>query len=271
MNRSRLFLSLFVVVVAVVGFTIVREALVKPKTEEVEMSVVEEMLGLIQQHSIYKPKQDELVEGALKGMAQAIHDPYSTYYTESEAKLHEASLAEQKAGIGIELSESGGKFIIVAPMKDSPAEKAGIRPLDEIVQIDNEKLHGHSMKEVLKLLQRDVGDEIELVLYRSSIDEHLRLKVTVQQMKNKTVAARTVVVQNVVLGVITIKLFGENTTQEWIQAVEQLRQQKVKGLIVDVRGNPGGYLHSVAGVLSTLQKPGTVLAFMEDRAGVLEP
>lgn len=271
MSKSRLFLSLLVVVVAVVSFTVVREMLVKPKHNEVEMSVVEEMLGLIDQHSIYEPKQEVLVEGALKGMAQAIHDPYSTYYTESEAKLHEASLAEQKAGIGIELSESAGKFIIVAPMKDSPAEEAGIRPLDEIVQIDNEKLHGQSMQQVLKLLQREVGDEIELVLYRSSIDEHLRLKVTVQQMKNKTVTARTVVVQNVVLGVITIKLFGENTAQEWVQAVEQLRQQKVKALIVDVRGNPGGYLHSVAGVLSTMQKPGEVLAFMEDRTGVLEP
>lgn len=271
MKKSRLFLSLFVIVAGVVIFTFVRELFVKTEQPKVEVTVVEEMLGLIQEHSVYKPEKEELVEGALKGMAQAIKDPYSTYYTETEAKLHEASLAEQKAGIGIELSESNGKFIIVAPMKDSPAEEAGIRPLDEIVQIDDVKLHGQSMQQVLKLLQRDVGDKVQLVLYRSSIDEHLRMSLTVQQMKNKTVSAKTAVVQDVVFGIISIKIFGENTAQEWLQAVKQLEQQNIKGLIVDVRGNPGGYLHSVAGVLSTLQKPGTVLAYMENRDGVLEP
>lgn len=271
MKKSRLFLMLFVIVLAVVTFTALREKMVKEPTSEVKLSVVEEMLGLIEEHSIYDTKEPVLIEGALKGMAQAIRDPYSTYYTETEAKLHEASLAEQKAGIGIELSENNGKFIIVAPMKDSPAEEAGVQPLDEIVQIDNVKLHGQSMQDVLKLLQRDVGDEVELVIYRSAIDEHLRLKITVQQMKNKTVSARTVVVQDTVLGVINIRLFGDNTAEEWLQAVDQLKQQQIKGLIVDVRGNPGGYLHAVAGVLSTLQKPGEVLAYMEDSKGVLEP
>lgn len=102
MRKGRLFLTLVVIVIVVVAFTAVREMLVTPKKEQVEGSVVDEMLALIQQHSIYNPKKEVLVEGALKGMAQAIEDPYSTYYTETEAKLHEASLAEQKAGIGIE-------------------------------------------------------------------------------------------------------------------------------------------------------------------------
>ena len=271
MKKSRLFLWLLVILVCVVVYTAVREAFVKPKQETSDLTVLEDMLGLIERNSIYDTEEEALVEGALKGMAQAIHDPYSTYYTESEAKLHQAALAEQKAGIGIELSEQQGKFIIISPMKDSPAEEAGVRPLDEIVQIDNVKLQGKSMQEVLKILQRDVGEEVEMVLYRASIDEHLRLKMTVQQMKNKTVSVSSVVVQNTTLGIISIRIFGENTAQEWIQAVEQLQKQNIKGLIVDVRGNPGGYLHSVAGVLSSLQKPGTVFAFMENNKGVLEP
>lgn len=262
---------LLVILLCVSAVTFAREKFTTEQAPATNISVIEQMLKLIQKNSVYDTKESTLVEGALKGMAAAIQDPYSTYYTESEAKLHEASLAEQKAGIGIELSEQNGKFIIVSPVKDSPAEKAGIRPLDEIVQIDNVKLQGQTMKKVLTLLQRDVGDTIEMVLYRSSIDEHIRLKITVQQMKNTTVSVKTETVQDTMLGVITIRLFAENTAQEWRQAVQQLQKQNVKGLIVDVRGNPGGYLHSVAGVLSTLQKPGTTFAYMENNKGVLEP
>ena len=271
MKRSRLFLWLFILLAAVTVFTVAQEMIVKQTKPTETVTVLDEMLQLIKKNSIYEPKEGALVEGALKGMAAAINDPYSTYYTKEEAKLHESTLAEQKAGIGIELSERNGKFIIITPMKGSPAEKAGIRPLDEIVQIDDVKLSGQSMQKVLKLLQRDVGQEIEFVLYRASIDEHIRLKIKVQQMKNKTVTAETITVQDVPLGLISIRLFGENTATEWLQATEQLSKQNIKGLIVDVRGNPGGYLHSVAGVLGSLQKKGVIFAYMQDNKGVLEP
>ena len=83
-----------------------------------------------------------LIEGALRGMADVIGDPYSTYLSQEEAAAHKESLAGERIGIGAEITRSNGKYIIVAPVKGSPAEKAGLQPYDEIVRIDGERIEG---------------------------------------------------------------------------------------------------------------------------------
>src|SRR5690606_38047969 len=102
-----------------------------------DVPVIDEAYSLILKKSVYGTSEEELIEGALRGMTNAINDPYSTYYNEKEAGLHKQSLAGQRVGIGIEITEKDGQFIVVSPVKSSPAEKAGIRPYDEIVQVDD--------------------------------------------------------------------------------------------------------------------------------------
>ena len=125
--RSRLFLFLAAVVLTVTIYTFIRQQFVTVEGED-ELAVVEELYMLIGEQSVYDLESKELIEGALRGMASAIKDPYSSYYSKEEAKVQKASLAGEKVGIGIEISETNGKFIIVSPVKSSPAEKAGIRP-----------------------------------------------------------------------------------------------------------------------------------------------
>ena len=86
-------------------------------------------------------------------MADAIKDPYSTYYSKEEAEQHRQMLAEERVGIGIELTENKGKFIVVSPVRSSPAEKAGMRSLDEIVQVDGVRIDGKTMSELMHLIQ----------------------------------------------------------------------------------------------------------------------
>ncbi|RKJ30176.1 PDZ domain-containing protein, partial [Butyricicoccus sp. 1XD8-22] len=113
--------------------------------------------SLINEKSVYSVSGEVLVEGALRGMTSALEDPYSTYYTEKEAVLHKQSLAGQRVGIGIEITEKNGRFVVVAPVKSSPAEKAGIRPFDEIVQVDEQRLDGKTMGELLEMIQGEAG------------------------------------------------------------------------------------------------------------------
>lgn len=117
----------------------------QPQEEQASFAVVNELHQLITSESVYDVNSEKLVEGALRGMANAINDPYSTYYSEQEAALHKQTLASERIGIGVELADANGKIIVVAPIKASPAEKAGIRPLDELIQINEVRLDGKSM------------------------------------------------------------------------------------------------------------------------------
>lgn len=242
----------------------------KPK-EQANFAVVNELHELITDKSVYDVTSEKLVEGALRGMANAINDPYSTYYTQQEAAFHKQSLASERVGIGLELSEVNGKFIVVAPVKSSPAERAGIRPLDELVQINETRLEGLSMSEVMKLMQGKEGESVELVLYRTELEKHLKISVKREKLKNETIRTQLLEVEGTKIGYVMISLFAEKTGEEWKQALDVLFAKEVEGLIIDVRDNPGGYLHSVTQMMSLMEQNEKIFAYMQNHDGVIEP
>lgn len=235
-----------------------------------DLTVVDELLALITEQSVYDTPSKKLVEGALRGMASAINDPYSTYYSEQEAALHKQTLAGKRVGIGIELSDNNGKFVVISPVKSSPAEKAGIRPLDELIQVNDVRLDGKSMGEVVQLIQGKAGEKVELVLYRPSLDRHLKISVKRQAMKNETVHSEIITVEDTKIGYMTVSMFGEETAEEWQKALQQLTDNKIKALVIDVRDNPGGYLHSVAQMMSVLEPNEKIFAYMQNNEGTME-
>lgn len=241
------------------------------KVQVAEVDSINEALQLIEKKSVYSTKKEELVEGALRGMADAIKDPYSTYYTKEEAEQHRQMLAEERVGIGIELTENNGKFIVVSPVRSSPAEKAGMRSLDEIVQVDGVKVDGKTMSELMHLIQGDKGTKITIVVYRPSEDKHIKMTMERAAISNKTVTSEVVKVEDTSIGYIEISLFGEKTANEWVAETSKLLRKDVEGLVVDVRDNPGGYLHSVAALLSTILENGKVFAYMQNAEGAMEP
>lgn len=271
MRKSRVILFSIIVIVVGSGFFLWKtDGLFAKKAPADDLAVVDEMYTLIGKQSVYDTAPQLLVEGALRGMAQAIKDPYSTYYNAEEAAIQKQTLAEERVGIGVEMTEKYGKFIIISPVKNSPAEKAGVRPYDEIVQIDDVRLEGKTMGEVMRLMQGKAGQEVTLVLYRPAAERHVKLTIERAALKNETVEARVLEKGDELFGYISIAMFGEKTADEWKRAVEQLEQQKVEGWIIDVRDNPGGYLHSVAGMISTFEDRARVFAYMENGEGALE-
>ncbi|MEB2283032.1 S41 family peptidase [Lysinibacillus xylanilyticus] len=236
-----------------------------------EVDSINEALNLIEEKSVYSTKKDVLVEGALRGMADAIKDPYSTYYSKEEAEQHRQMLAEERVGIGIELSENNGKFIVVSPVRSSPADKAGMRSLDEIVQVDGVRVDGKTMSELMHLIQGEKGTKVTIVVYRPSEDKHIKMTMERAAISNKTVTSEVVNVENTPLGYVEISLFGEKTANEWVAETSKLLRKDIKGLVIDVRDNPGGYLHSVAALLSTVLEKGKVFAYMQNAEGAMEP
>lgn len=269
MRKSRIFLlvgSISLMVACAVWFF--GESAASKNVSKFE--VVTEVMTLIAKESVYDTSEQKLVEGALRGMAGAIDDPYSTYYSQQEAAVHNQALAGERIGIGIELAEKQGKFVVVSPVKSSPADKAGIRSLDEIVQIDDTRVEGKSMGEIMALIQGKEGQKISLVLYRPGEDRHIKVTLKREKLKNDTVQMQVINVEDTPIGFVTVSMFGEKTAEDWQKTLEQLVEAKVKGLIVDVRDNPGGYLHSVAHMMSTLNPNEKIFSYMQNNAGEME-
>ncbi|ATP39103.1 peptidase S41 [Solibacillus sp. R5-41] len=271
MRRSRIFLLLGVIVLIPTILFFWLDQQPKAKNQDTNFAVVNQLHDLIAKESVYDVTSEKLVEGALRGMAKAIDDPYSTYYSQQEAALHKQTLASERIGIGVELSQKDGKFVVISPVKTSPADKAGIRPLDEIVQINDTRLEGKSLGDVMQLMQGKEGEEVTLVVFRPSLERHVKINVKRAKLKNETVHSEVINVEDTPIGYVTVTLFGEETGVEWQRELNSLFEKNVEALIIDVRDNPGGYLHSVAQIISTFERQEKIFAYMQKSDGKTEP
>ncbi|KXH79749.1 S41 family peptidase [Sporosarcina sp. HYO08] len=276
MRRSRFLLFMTLAAVAAIVFLVLdgcsgQEVETKTEGPSSSFQVIDEAYKLIKEKGVYPVEGDALVEGALRGMADVIGDPYSTYFTEEEAKAHKESLAGERVGIGAEITRSNGKFIIVAPVKSSPAEKAGLQPYDEIVQIDGKRLDGSSLQDVVKRIRGKEGTAVKMTIYRPDLNKHLELSITREVIPVKTVTGKIIEQRGEKIGYIAITMFGEDSAAEWKKVTDELIQKGAKALLVDVRGNPGGYLHSVGNIAGSLLSQDTVFAHMQEANGTLTP
>lgn len=274
MQRSR-FLLFVILVVLLLGLFLILDGCAANKEQGTGTAstfpVIDEALDVIKDKGVYPVEQELLIEGALRGMADVIGDPYSTYLTQEEAAAHKESLAGERIGIGAEVTRSNGKFIIVAPMKGSPSEKAGLQPYDEIVQIDGERLDGKSLHDVVQRIRGKRGTTVTMTIYRPDLNKHLEVPVIRDAIAVKTVSAEIMEMRDKKIGYISLTKFAEESAKEWEKATNKLINEGAQSLIIDVRGNPGGYLHTVGDIAGSLLPEDTVFAFMQDAQGALTP
>ncbi|WP_238473821.1 S41 family peptidase [Paenisporosarcina cavernae] len=242
-----------------------------PAAENVNLQPIEEAYERILQSSITAVNGEQLLEGALRGMTATLRDPYSTYFSKTEAIAHHESLADERVGVGIEVMEKDGRFIVVSPLKEGPAEKAGVQPFDEIVQVDDVKMDGKSFGELLSSIRGKEGTNVKLVVYREREDKHYTFTMIRQSMEVITVKSKKLEQEEKSIGVVEISVFGEKTAEEWKKQTQKLIKEGIDGLLIDVRSNPGGYLGSVQQIASSLLEPNKVFTYMQDPEGVLEP
>ena len=165
MRRSRIFLFVLLIIM-IISFIVFWSPFQKNSEEKSisDIPAINEAYARILESSVHPVKSELLVEGALRGMAETVKDPYSRYLTKEEAKAHKESLADERVGIGLEVMESNGRFIVVTPVKESPAAKAGVKPYDEIVRVNGERMEGKSLSELLKAIKGEKGTKVSLTV-----------------------------------------------------------------------------------------------------------
>lgn len=210
----------------------------------------------------YKPvPSNELVDGAIHGMLQTLGDSYSEYLNSEEvAEFNESFLGEFE-GIGADIRLEQGQIVVIAPVHDSPAAKAGILPGDIILEADGHRLDGVSLDEAAQYIRGPKGTTVSLLIRRSGI-EHDFL-VTVQRSTIPTETVKFTLLDEIAL--IKITEFSDLTGDEFEQALRDAEEHKVKGIILDLRQNSGGMLSAAVQVASHFVAAGETVVTLEYR------
>lgn len=221
----------------------------KKEEKPEDLSKVIQAYNLIKEHYVEGVESDLLFEGAIQGMLDVLEDPYSTYMDPEMNERFMEQIESSFEGIGAEVSMMDGKVTIVTPIKDSPAEAAGLRPNDQIILIDNEEIDGLDLNEAVEIIRGEKGSEVVLGIQRPGVSEVFEVKIIRDEIPIETVYVDTKTIDGKKTGILTITSFSENTAEDFADELAQLEQDGIEGLVIDVRGNPGGLLDSVGDIL----------------------
>lgn len=214
-----------------------------------------------------KIDQDKLVDGAINGMIKSLDDPYSAYMDKKAASSFHESISSSFEGIGAEIQEQDGKIMVVSPIKGSPAEKAGVKPNDIILSVNGKSVEGLSSSEAVLKIRGKKGTKVDLSISRAGESEPIELTI-----KRDTIPIETVYAEMLDDGVAKIQVtsFSEHTVQELKTSLEEMSKKDMKGLVLDLRGNPGGLLDQAIEMASLFIPNGKVVLQVEDRSGKKE-
>ncbi|HLQ95556.1 MAG TPA: S41 family peptidase [Pseudogracilibacillus sp.] len=228
---------------------------------------VERVQDIIKENYIEDVDDEELTEGAIKGMLETLDDPYSSYMSGEEMEDFNEEISSSFQGIGAEVSMQDDKVTVIAPIKDSPAEKAGIRPNDQILKVDDEELEGMDLNEAVSHIRGEKGSEVELLVERKGVSDPFTVTLTRDDIPVETVETDIEEVDGKKTGILEINSFAETTAEETEDAVDELEDKDIEGLVLDVRGNPGGLLDSVEDIMDLFVPDDLPYVQIEDRDG----
>ncbi|EFR99698.1 carboxy- processing protease [Listeria seeligeri FSL N1-067] len=206
----------------------------------------------------------KLVDGAITGMVNSLDDPYSSFMSKKESSEFNDTISSSFEGIGAEIQEKDGAITVVSPIKNSPAEKAGIKPQDVITKVDGKSLKGDTATEATQKIRGEKGTKVTLTIQRASEDKPFDVTITRDEIPIETVYKE---MGKDKIAHVTISTFSETTYDELEKALKSLEKDGMKGLVIDLRGNPGGLLDQAVSISSLFVPDGKIVVQEEDKDG----
>ncbi|MBC9784440.1 S41 family peptidase [Heliobacterium chlorum] len=200
-----------------------------------------------------------LVDGAMKGMVASLKDPYSTYLEPDEYKQLFDQIQGSFSGIGVYVSKKDqNKIVVVSPIKGGPAERVGIKAGDVIVKVDGEEVANMDVDLAVSKIKGPEGSNVNLTVFRESTKNFLEFAVPREKVNIPVVTAELAKGDNRI-GVLRITQFNKTAAAEVDKAIRAFQDQHVKGIILDLRDNPGGELESAVDIASNFVPQGPVV------------
>jgi len=216
--------------------------------EQVDFNQFWELWKLAKVSYYKQPVEDkDLFYGALHGLLSGLDDPYSVYFDPEEAKAFNESIDGTFEGIGAEIGIKDDQLQIVAPLPDSPATQAGLKSGDRIYLIDETETYKMTVEEAVTLIRGEKGTTVTLTVGRDDVDEVLKLPIVRDKIVINSVEWK---IRDDSIVKISISTFNGDTSRLFNQAVNEALSAGVKGLVIDLRSNPGGLLTSAIDVAS---------------------
>jgi carboxyl-terminal processing protease len=228
--------------------------------KEVDIALLWGVWRLLMRHYISPSelKTDEMVYGAVSGLVSAVGDPYTAFMTPKDTKEFDDSLAGTLEGIGAQLDLRSGQVVVVAPLKGSPADKAGLQPQDIILSANDKDLNGLSLEDVVGLIRGPKGSTVKLLIFRKGASDPLTFTVVRDSIHIPSVESKTMQTPEGTIGVVTLNQFGDDSMAEMKKALEAF-PKNLKGIVLDLRYNGGGYLDGAVELVSMFLQAGDVV------------
>jgi len=198
----------------------------------------------------------DLYYGAIKGMMEATKDSYTTLLEPKILKSLMESISGEFEGIGAYIGIKDNRIVVISPIEGTPAYKAGIRPGDIIMKINDKDTEGMKVEDAVSLLRGQEGTSVTVKIYRKGFKEFLTFTITRQKIDIPSVKGK--IIENKI-GYIKINSFAENTPDELAKILEKFKSEEIKKLIIDLRNNPGGSLISVVNIADFFLHSGLVV------------
>jgi len=237
------------------------ETLTDPE-QEVNISLLWSVWRMLLRHYIAPDELNstELLYGAVEGLVRAAGDPYTLFMTPSQNKDFRQSLEGKLQGIGAELAFREGAIVVVAPLKGSPAQRAGLLPEDMITQVDGVDIEGESLNDVVQRIRGKKGTTVALTILREGEFNPRTLSIVRDDINIPSVESKLIETGSGSLGYVALNQFGDTSTAEFRAALETFTDKPVKGIIVDLRFNGGGYLEGAVEITSLFLEKGKIVS-----------
>jgi len=223
-----------------------------------ELRTFSDVFGRIKNDYVVDVDDKELIENAIRGMLSGL-DPHSSYLDAEQFTELQVGTTGQFGGLGIEVGMENGFVKVIAPIDDTPAQRAGVESGDLVIRLDDTPVKGMTLNEAVKIMRGKPGSDIELTIVREGLDQPLKINITRDIIKVKSVRARML---EPGFGYLRISQFQSKSAENMVDAIEDLKKENkgpLQGLVLDLRNNPGGVLNGAVAVSDAFLKKGMIV------------
>ena len=223
-----------------------------------ELRTFSDVFGRIKNDYVVDVDDKELIENAIRGMLSGL-DPHSSYLDAEQFTELQVGTTGQFGGLGIEVGMENGFVKVIAPIDDTPAQRAGVEAGDLVIRLDDTPVKGMTLNDAVKVMRGKPGSDIELTIVREGLDQPLKITITRDIIKVKSVRARML---EPGFGYLRISQFQSKSAENMVDAIEDLKKENkgsLQGLVLDLRNNPGGVLNGAVAVSDAFLKKGMIV------------